>query len=124
LGSNGFRLDFFWTQRKILNQIKPKNIKIGQYFHFKVKKEPEFRMAATRRNLLLGSKIKTNPSKTNLQASFQKGVDKIYHLNSHEIEADGSSMEFFFLKIGFSSIKSPNSSRESIFLETTKSILV
>jgi hypothetical protein len=92
-----------------------------------VKKEPRIRMGATRRNLFLGSKMKTNPSKTNsfsdqkgevpnLKASFKKRADKI-HLDSHEIAQDGrrqSDGNFFFVKIGFFSIKSPNSSRKSI----------
>jgi hypothetical protein len=49
LGSKGFQLDFrlhkvyfFWAQHKILHQIKPKNIKIGQYFTRKWKISQKF----------------------------------------------------------------------------------
>jgi hypothetical protein len=89
-----------------------------------VKKEPKMRMAATRPNLFLRSKIKTNPSDpkvevSNLKASFKKQADKI-QLDSHEIAPDGRRQNdgffFFFVKISFSSIKSPNSSRKSIIL--------
>jgi hypothetical protein len=50
-------------------------------------------------------------------------------LDSHEITADGRRQSdgiFFFVKTGYSSIKSPNSSRKpkkNFFLEITKSIL-
>jgi predicted HTH transcriptional regulator len=47
-----------------------------------VKKEPKIRMGATRRNLFLRSKMKTNSSDpegevSNLKASFKNRADKI-----------------------------------------------
>jgi hypothetical protein len=72
-----------------------------------VKKEPKIRMAATRRNLFLRSKMKNNPSWTNsfsdpkeevsnLKGSFKKRAGKIFHFDSHEIEGDGRATEIFF----------------------------
>jgi hypothetical protein len=62
-----------------------------------VKKEPKISMAATRRNLFMRSKTKTNPSNpkgqvSNLKAPFKKRVD-------------ARAKEFFFRKNRFFSDK-------------------
>jgi hypothetical protein len=44
-----------------------------------------------------------------LKASFKKRADKFFHLDSHKIAADGRAPEIFFF------VKTPNSSRTSIF---------
>jgi hypothetical protein len=64
----------------------------------------------------LGPKMIANPKGevSNLKAYFKKRTDKIFHLNSHEIAPDGrrqSEGNFFFVKICFSPIKNPKSSK-------------
>jgi hypothetical protein len=85
-----------------------------------VKKERNICMGVTRRNLFLGSKMKTNPNSfsdpkgevSNLKASFKNRADKIFIWTA--MKSRQSDMIFYFVKIGFSPIKSPNSSRKSI----------
>jgi hypothetical protein len=72
-----------------------------------VKKEPKIPMAATRQNLLLRSKMKTNQLNpvrevSILKASFKKRADKI-RLDSDEIAPDAMAerRKFFFRKNWF-----------------------
>jgi hypothetical protein len=91
----------------------------------KVKKEPKILMASTRRNLFLRPKMKTNPSWTNsfsdpkgevsnLRASFKNRSEIFFMWTAMKSRHTAERQKFFFGKIGFSSIKSPNSSRKSI----------
>jgi hypothetical protein len=101
-------------------------------------------MAATRRNLFLRSKMKTNRSLTNsfsnpkekvsnLEVFFKKRADKILHLNRHEIAPDGRQQgdekigfsTFFIVEQPVFRLFSLHSSRKSIEknLEITKSVL-
>jgi hypothetical protein len=52
---------FFERSMKFYIKSSPKTLKLVN-FYMEVKKEPKIRMAATRRNLFLRSKMKTNPS--------------------------------------------------------------
>jgi hypothetical protein len=56
----------------------------------------------------------SNPKEkvSNLKVFFKKLADKILHLNRHEIAPDGRQQGDG--KIGFSTLKSPHSSRKSI----------
>jgi hypothetical protein len=76
----------------------------------------------------LRTKSVTNP-KAEVSKLNGKGRSGEPNFSGQTATADGrrqSDGNFFFVQIGFSSIKSPNSSRKSIkifFLEITKSVL-
>jgi hypothetical protein len=117
-----------WAQHKILHQSKPKNIKIGKNFTWKWKKSRKFVWQLPDGIFFRGQICKlTTREVSNLNVIFKKWADKIFHLDSHKIMTDGRATDFFlFVKIGFSPIPGPDSSKKWIkknCLKITKSIL-